>query len=58
MDYQYYNYCKEIIDLIVKIISDNQSDFMKNMYADQLKYGQYLKSRLSTNSIKEKVKIY
>ena len=54
MDYQYYNYCKEIIDLIVKIISDNQSDFMKNMYADQLKYGQYLKSRLSTNSIKEK----
>lgn len=57
IDYQYYNSCKKVIDLILEIIEKDENEFIKNMYADYPKYRQYLKSRLSMNAIKEKVKI-
>lgn len=58
MDYQYYNSCKETINLIVKTIRDDQSTFVNNMYPDQPKYRQYLEKRLLINAIREKVKIH
>lgn len=57
IDYQYYNSCKRVIDLIVEIIEKDENTFIKNMYADYPKYSQYLKKRLSINAIKKKVKI-
>ena len=58
MDHQYYDSCKETINLIVKTIEDDKSTFVNNMYADQPKYRQYLEKRLLINAIREKVKIH
>ena len=58
VDYQYYDSCKETINLIVKTIENDQNTFVDNMYADQPKYRQYLKKRLLINAIREKVKIH
>lgn len=58
VDYQYYDSCKETINLIVKTIKDDKSTFVNNMYADQPKYRQYLEKRLLINAIREKVKIH
>ena len=54
VDYQYYDSCKETINLIVKTIKDDKSTFVNNMYADQPKYRQYLEKRLLINAIRKK----